>query len=80
LDQAIADATASIEERIAPGSRIALLNFSSPSDRFSEYVLDEFSANLLHNGRLTVVDWSEFDLIRGEFGFQFSGEVGDDSI
>jgi len=35
LDQAIAEAAARIDERIPTGSRIALLNFSSPSDRFS---------------------------------------------
>ncbi|MCL2190537.1 MAG: hypothetical protein FWB79_00935 [Treponema sp.] len=80
LDQAIADAALRIDERIAAGSKIALLNFSSPSDRFSLYVLDELSANLLDSGRLTVVDRREVDLIRGEFDFQFSGEVGDESM
>ena len=80
LDRAIADAAARIDERIAAGSKIALLNFSSPSDRFSLYVLDELSANLLDSGRLTVVDRREVDLIRGEFDFLFSGEVGDESM
>ena len=80
LDQAIAEAAARIDERIEAGSKIALLNFSSPSDRFSLYVLDELSANLLDSRRLVVVDRREVDLIRGEFDFQFSGEVGDESI
>jgi len=80
LDQAIAEAAVRIDERIAAGSKIALLNFSSPSDRFSLYVLDELSANLLDSRILTVVDRREVDLIRDEFDFQFSGEVGDDSI
>jgi len=80
LDQAIADAATRIDERILAGSKIALLNFTSPSDRFSLYVLDELSANLLDSGRLTVVDRREIDLIRGEFDFQLSDEVGDDSM
>jgi len=80
LDQAIAEAAARIDERIPAGSRIALLNFNSPSDRFSLYVLDELSANLLDSGRLTVVDRREMDLIRNEIDFQFSGDVDDDSI
>jgi len=80
LDQAIAEAAVRIDERIEAGSKIALLNFSSPSDRFSLYVLDELSANLLDSRKLTVVDRREVDLIRGEFDFQFSGEVSDDSI
>ena len=80
LDQAIAEAAVRIDERIEAGTKIALLNFNSPSDRFSLYVLDELSANLLDSGRLTVVDRREVDLIRNEFEFQFSGEVGDDSM
>ena len=80
LDQAIADAAARIDGRIAAGSKIALLNFSSPSDRFSLYVLDELSANLLDSGKLTVVDRREIDLIRTEIEFQYSGEVADDSM
>jgi len=80
LDQAIADAAARIDARIPAGSKIALLNFSSPSDRFSLYVLDELSANLLDSGKLTVVDRREIDLIRAEIDFQYSGEVADDSM
>ena len=80
LDQAIAGAAARIDERIEAGSKIALLNFTSPSDQFSSYVLDELMANLLDTGKLTVVDRKEVDLIRSEFDFQFSGEVGDDSM
>ena len=80
LDQAIAEAAARIDQEIEAGSKIALLNFTSSSDQFSSYVLDELTANLLETKRLTVVDRKEVDLIRSEFDFQFSGEVGDDSI
>ena len=80
LDQAIAEAAVRIDERIPIGSKIAPLNFTSTSDRFSSYVLDELTANLVDNGKLIVVDRSEIDLIRGEFDFQYSGEVGDDSM
>jgi len=80
LDQAIKKAAIRIDERIAARSKIALLNFSSPSDRFSSYVLDELEANLLDSGQLTVVDRKEVNLIRNELKFQFSDEVGDDSI
>ena len=80
LDQAIAEAAGNINERIPTGSKIALLNFSSPADRFSSYVLDELTANLIDSGNLTVVNRSEVELIRSEVDFQFSGEVSDDSI
>jgi curli biogenesis system outer membrane secretion channel CsgG len=80
LDQAIAEAAVRIDERIAAGSKIAPINFSSSSDKFSSYVLDELTANLVDSGKLTVVDRKEIDLIRDEFKFQLSGDVGNDSM
>jgi TolB-like protein len=80
LDQAIAEAAARIEERVRPGSKIALLNFNAPSDRFSAYVLDELSVYLVDSGSLTVVDRKEMDLIRSEMDFQFSGDVSENSM
>jgi TolB-like protein len=80
LDQALKEAAERIDERIAAGSKIAPLNFTSPHDKFSGYVLDELTVNLVDSRKLTVVDRKEVELIRGEFDFQFSGEVGDDSM
>jgi len=80
LDEAVAQAAGSIEERIAAGSKIALLNFNSPSAKFSAYVLDELTAILVESRKLTVVDRKEIDLIRSEVIFQMSGEVSDESI
>ena len=80
LDQALHEAAKRIDERIVTGSKIAPLNFNSPHDKFSGYVLDELTANLVESRKLTIVDRKEVDLIRGEFDFQFSGEVGDDSM
>ena len=80
LDQALKEAATRIDERVAAKTKIAPLNFNSPHDKFSGYVLDEVTANLVDSRKLTVVDRKEVDLIRGEFDFQFSGEVGDDSM
>ena len=80
LDQALNEAASRIDERIPVGSKIAPLNFNSPHDRFSNYVLEELTANLVDSRILTVVDRREINLIRDEFDFQFSGEVGDDSM
>ena len=80
LDDAIAEAARRIDNRVETGTKIAMINFSSPSDRFSTYVLDELTGNLVDTGNLTVVDRAEVDLIRGEFQFQLSGEVGDSSM
>ena len=80
LDTAIKEAAARIDERVTAGTKIALLNFNSPADNFSEYVLTELEANLFETGKLTIVDRKEIELIRGEFNFQMSGEVDDDSM
>jgi WD40 repeat protein len=79
LDEAIREAAANIEERLEPGMKIALLNFSSPREGFSEYVLEEISGYLVNSGKLVVVDRRELDLIRREEQFQLSGEVSDES-
>jgi len=80
LDNAIAQAAANINGRFAAGSKIAILNFNSPTEKFSAYVLDELTANLVSSRKLIVVDRKETDLIRGELIFQTSGEVADESI
>jgi len=80
LDKALQEAAASIDEQIEAGSKIALLNFNSPTNKFSDYVLDELTANLVDGRKLTVVDRKEIDLIREEFVFQYSGAVEDSSM
>ena len=80
LDQSLKEAAGRIEERIPAGTKIALLNFNSPSDQFSEYVIDELTVNLLDTDSLTIINRKEIDLIRNELNFQMSGEVSDDSM
>jgi len=80
LDRALREAAERIDERIEEGAKIALLNFSSPTTRFAEYVLNELEANILDYGRLLIIDRKELDLVRGELTFQMSGEVSDRSM
>jgi TolB-like protein len=79
LDAAVQEAAEAIEAKLDQGAKVALLNFSSTSEQFSQYVLDELSANLVNSGKLVIVDRQEIDLIRGETDFQLSGEVSDES-
>ena len=59
--------------------RIAVLNFSSPTEQLSEYVIAEISTQLVNGKKAVVVDRRELDLIRQEEQFQLSGEVSDES-
>jgi len=80
LDRAIEEATKNMDARITAKSRVALINFNAPSVPFSDYVLDELTANLVNSGHLIVIDRKEIDLIRGELNFQYSGDVDDNSM
>jgi hypothetical protein len=57
-----------------------VVNFDSPSARFSDYVLDELQGTLTNNRKLIVVDRSQLDLLKNEMDFQVSGDVSDETI
>jgi len=80
LDTALMIAAERIDARITAGSKIAVLNFNSKSDKFSSYVVDELTAYLVDSGNLKVIDRKEIDLIRAEQNFQYSGDVDDASM
>jgi TolB-like protein len=80
LDAALQEAAENIDARIKAGTKVAILNFESPADQFSEYAIDELSANMVNSRNLVIVDRKEIDLIRSEFAFQYSGEVSDESM
>jgi hypothetical protein len=80
LNTAIRQAADRMESRLDKGTKVALINFTSPSQAFSEYVLDELSSVLVNSGQLTVVDRANLDKIRQELGFNTSGEVSDKSM
>lgn len=79
LDEAIRIGASEVETRLAQGAKVVVLNFRSPSQRLSEYVLDEMTIELFRNGRLTVVDRAHLDLVRQELNLHVSGEISDAS-
>ncbi|MDR1902850.1 MAG: hypothetical protein LBQ88_11285 [Treponema sp.] len=79
LDTAIQEAARNIEQNIDARVKVVVLNFSSTSTDFSEYVLGELSTELVNGKRLQVVDRKNLDAIRAEMDFQLSGEVSDES-
>jgi len=80
LNEAIRMVTNEINDLLFSGTKVALLNFTSSSDVFSDYVIEEMSIHLVKGKKLIVVDRKEIDLIRGEMRFQMSGEVSDESM
>jgi len=79
LDNAITQGVSEIEERLPLDSKVVALNFSSTSQRLSNYVIEEIMTHLVRNGKLIVVDRANIEFIRQELNFQMSGEVSDES-
>jgi TolB-like protein len=79
LDEAIKLAAENIENNVEQGFSIALLNFDSPSEIFSEYIIERLTDRLVYGKKLIVVNRNELELIRQEEEFQMSGEVSEES-
>jgi TolB-like protein len=79
LDDAVQRCAGEIEAKLTKGDKIVVLNFRSPSQRFSNYILDELMTALVMGGKVTVVDRANLELIQQEMNFQMSGEVSDSS-
>jgi TolB-like protein len=79
LDEAIRSIASEMGERLPQGGKVAVLSFTSMSDQLSGYVIDEVNNAVVNEGKLTVVDRQQLDLIMQEMEFQMSGLVGDES-
>ena len=79
LDKAIQAAAKEMGTKLAKGSTIAVLNFTTTSDRMAAHVIDELNNVIVNDGQLTAVDRRRRDLIDKELDFSDSGYVSDES-
>ena len=80
LDSAIQNAAIRIQNELPQGTRVAVLNFSSSSEQFSGYVIEEIMDVLTNGRRLNVVERQRLDDLRREMNFQMSGDVSDETM
>jgi TolB-like protein len=80
LDGAIENAGRDITANLKPGSVVAVFSCYSPSERLSEYVIEELSARLVNARAFSLVERKFLDEVRRELKFQLSGEVSDESV
>jgi TolB-like protein len=78
LDDSLVQAGKQIQE-LKQGTKLAVLSFSSTSDTFSKYVIEELTGLLVQMKRFTIVDRQSLDSIRKEMSIQLSGDVSDES-
>jgi TolB-like protein len=79
LDGVITQAAKDVETRLSAGAKLAVLNFTSTAEAFSDYVIEELSGALVMNRKVTIIERKSLDLIRKEMNLQLSGDVSDDS-
>jgi TolB-like protein len=79
LDRAIESAEQDIKTNLRPESVIAVFSCYSPSERLSEYIIEELSARLVNTRAFSLVERKFLDEVRKELKFQLSGEVSDES-
>jgi hypothetical protein len=77
LDEALLAAAVTISRELPANSRVAIVNFSSPSESLNNYVIDELNGHILRNRRVTPVrpDQSQLQFIRSELRFSTAGEL-----
>ena len=80
LDQAVQSSTQAIETRLPKGAKTAVLTFTSTSQAFSDYIIDEIATALSASSNIQVIDRQHTEAIRREFNIQFSGDVSDDEV
>jgi len=79
LERGLSGSVRHFEERIASGTRLVVLNFSSPSPRLSEYIMEELTVHFVNSNSFTMVDRSNLGFIQEEMDFQLSGMVSDET-
>ena len=79
LDESIRQAAAEMSERLTGGSTVAVINFQSPKNELTEYVIDELNGAIVRIGRIRAVERRRLEAIRTELQFNISGEVSDES-
>ena len=77
LNVAIRSAMTYLTGRIAPNSKVVVLNFSAPTEALSNYIIEDLSDYIVNSRTLTVVDRRSLEVIRSELNFNMSGEVSD---
>jgi TolB-like protein len=79
LDELVKRAAQAVEETLPQRTKVAILNFTSSSQTFSDHLIDELTGVLVTGRKITVVDRRNLALITQEMNLQLSGDVSDES-
>jgi len=79
LDTVIERSAKAVEEVLPQGAKVAVLNFVSTSETFSDHIIEELTGKLVNGRKITIVDRRNLALISQEMNLQLSGDVSDES-
>jgi TolB-like protein len=79
LDEAIQGSMTYLTERLSPGTKVVVLNFSAPTKELSDYIIDDLNGNIVNSRIFTAVDRRNLELLQQELKFQMSGDVSDET-
>jgi TolB-like protein len=80
LEKGLKESVAYFEGRLPRGTKLAVLNMTSPSPDLADYVIEEMTGCLVNSNSFTLVERSNLALLQQEMDFQFSGEVSDETV
>ena len=79
LDQAISHGVNENEIRLEQGTKVMVLDFNSPSQNLSNYVLDEMIAGFVRNEKLGMVDNEDLEFVLKELNYHRSGNINNET-
>ena len=80
LRTALKETAEQFSSSLRPKSVVAIIGIYSENSDFSDFMLDELTAQFIKIRKLTIADRMNLEAIKKEMSFQLSGEVGDESI
>lgn len=80
LEQVTQSSAKVIETSLPQGAKVAILNFTSKSQEFSDYILDELATFISASKKIQVIERQHTDVIRKELNIQMSGNVSDEQV
>jgi len=80
LNRAVQSSAKTIESQLPRGAKAAVLAFTSTSQAFSDYIIDELAIAIGATKKIQIIERSYTEAIRKELNIQMSGDVSDDEI
>jgi TolB-like protein len=80
LDNALQVSAQRLINELTQDTSVAIFNFNSSSEQFSDYVIEELMDLLINSRKFNVVERKQLDIIRQEMDIQMSGYISDETM